>query len=730
MDAAALAARIRDSFGRLADAPVWVAWNDVDGRKIPLSPRTGSNASSTDPTTWVPAGQALQYAATRGLTGVGLMLGPDPDANPDGAADKPWIVGVDYDNALRSDGTLMPWAQNLFPAGETYAEISPSGTGVKAFGYLPCRPEGLPEGQDGVKLRLGDVEAAGEGKRPGVEVYCGRRWFAVTGRVFGGGETLGDMSRRMPGLLANARPAASVPSENTSAADAYTAYSQPLTDAERDRANVLLTRHPDLHAAMFGTDWTDRSLALWTAADLAKGYRLDFRAFVHGLMSSAGSAGEHVRSQPDVLRAVARAWDRSPQPTPLDTVPPVAEWNPDAVAPVPALDLSMLDVPNPLGAPEVLPADLYSNPPPMPAFVLEGFLPPAPTALVGTGGTYKSTIWMGLAVHMLLARPLWGRHWWEGGSAVMLSREDERSVMLRRLHDLLHGMDVTERQYHDIIRHRLYLDDMTQANVRFVEADRGGNLHLSPAVDAVVDKYRQRGVAMLAVDPLVNFGPGEVHGNDGAAMLMLAGWALSRGLSGEAGRCNTTFIHHISMNAARDEVEDAHAGRSASAIGDNARAVYVLHRHKSTNKHRHIAPPEISTEAIAKGDVVRITMAKQSYARKLHYPLYVERVGSAFKFHEPNPEIITRQEAEADAPVRTPSEQARLDTTMHDIRGALRAHSPRPRAEIERIGASLGTRALAIMEAAGEIIVYRDGLREQVGLAPPRTETTSSVYGF
>ncbi|MDV7393024.1 hypothetical protein RZS08_16755, partial [Arthrospira platensis SPKY1] len=115
---------------------------------------------------------------------------------------------MDYDNALRPDGSLMPWAQDMMLDG-TYTEISPSGTGVKAFAVVERRPDGLPGTQDGVTLKLGELEPAVPGKRPAVEVYTARRWFAVTGQTFRGTDAhrIADMTRRMPVLLRHATPA-------------------------------------------------------------------------------------------------------------------------------------------------------------------------------------------------------------------------------------------------------------------------------------------------------------------------------------------------------------------------------------------------------------------------------------------------------------------------------------------------------------------------------------------
>lgn len=681
---------LRRVFGRYVDAPIWVAWEarpnpdpTKDPIKVPIDANTGHPAKSNDPSTWAPMGKALNLAQRRGLAGVGVMLGPDPDQNPDRRHDMPFLVGVDYDGALKADGTLMPWAREML-LGETYTEISPSGTGIKAFAVVSRRPEGLPEDRDGVKLRLDGIEAApGVTKRPAVEVYTDKRWFAVTGRTFGQCEQIADMSARLPVLLRHARPApvatpAPIPGEpdtSFTAQDARDAYAQALTDGQREALTQALLVYPDLAAAMVGTDWPDRSGALFMAADLAKGYRISFEQFVHGIMAATGAAGSHVREQPDPFRALARAWERSPQPEPIanpGAIPegaqvgdrPGVSGDGYAAAVMPT-DLSFLDDINPLGTPYTLPLDLYSNPPPLPKFVLSQLFPAAPTAFVGTGGVLKSTIWMGLALNMLLSRPVWGAQWWDGGAALMISKEDEKSIMLRRLHDLMHGMNVTERQYRDIIAQRFYIDDWTESGARMVEADRGGNLHATPVVEHLIEKYRGRAVTLAAIDPMVNFGPGEAHGNDGAAQMMQVAWRLTRGWGGE-GACNVSYIHHLSMAAAREEVEDAHAGRSASAIGDNARSVWVLHRHKIDNAHNHVAPNEIPQDAIEAGNVIRLKMAKQSYARRIDEPFWVWRDGQNLKFINPLSPSEARAASVA-APTRTEREASERSAARHSL---------------------------------------------------------------
>jgi hypothetical protein len=75
-------------------------------------------------------------------------------------------VGVDLDDCLDLDGNLKPWAVEIMRRfSGTYAEISPSGTGIKLW----CRATRSGKGR-GFKYHDGAVE-----------VYHEKRYFTVTG---------------------------------------------------------------------------------------------------------------------------------------------------------------------------------------------------------------------------------------------------------------------------------------------------------------------------------------------------------------------------------------------------------------------------------------------------------------------------------------------------------------------------------------------------------------------
>lgn len=139
--------------------------------KVPLT-AAGRAASSTDPRTWTSYGEAEASSAGVGL---GFVL------NGDG------VVCIDLDHAIRPDGSLKPWAEDVVRrAGSTYIEVSPSGDGLHVFGYATvCH---------GRRIRRADGTA--------VEIYGDGRYVTVTGNVFRGSPAaLADLSALVDDLL-------------------------------------------------------------------------------------------------------------------------------------------------------------------------------------------------------------------------------------------------------------------------------------------------------------------------------------------------------------------------------------------------------------------------------------------------------------------------------------------------------------------------------------------------
>src|SRR5712692_10303019 len=140
--------------------PQWVCWRKEQrgGKltKVPYCATTGSKAQSDNPATWASYAQAVQAQRARHYDGVGYMFHRD-------------YTGVDLDHCVNPDGSIDSWAQAYLDQLPSYAEYSPSKTGIHILvrgtiqGGLRQRVPGAPH-----------PEAA-------IEMYCERRYFTVTG---------------------------------------------------------------------------------------------------------------------------------------------------------------------------------------------------------------------------------------------------------------------------------------------------------------------------------------------------------------------------------------------------------------------------------------------------------------------------------------------------------------------------------------------------------------------
>ncbi|MCO6437273.1 MAG: hypothetical protein J5J06_09330 [Phycisphaerae bacterium] len=146
---------------RLKELHQWVNWKYVqrNGKptKVPVDPKNGEAASSTDPSTWGTFEQACEAAQrSRGVAGVGFVFSKqDP------------YTGIDFDHCVDPQtGTLEPWAQEHLDRLASYAETSPSGAGVKTI--LIARKPGTR------------CKRAIEGGA--VEIYDADRFFTITGQ--------------------------------------------------------------------------------------------------------------------------------------------------------------------------------------------------------------------------------------------------------------------------------------------------------------------------------------------------------------------------------------------------------------------------------------------------------------------------------------------------------------------------------------------------------------------
>lgn len=115
----------------LRDLPMFLVWryearyaDDPKPLKVPYyalgNKRVGKQGSPEDRGKLVPFHVARDQAVKRGMDGVGMALLPGED-----------ITALDFDNCVAEDGSIPP--DILAAIGNTYAEYSPSGNGIRAL---------------------------------------------------------------------------------------------------------------------------------------------------------------------------------------------------------------------------------------------------------------------------------------------------------------------------------------------------------------------------------------------------------------------------------------------------------------------------------------------------------------------------------------------------------------------------------------------------------------------
>lgn len=154
----------------------WVTWRlvqreDQEPSKIPfVAERASQPASSTEPNDWTSWGAAYRAMAQTDDTqpqpaGLGFVFAQGDD-----------FVGIDLDDCLNPDTQeLTEWAIPIVADfRDTYAEVSPSGTGIKIWAK-----GSLPTENTGSQLPLLDNSGV---KIGAIEMYQRGRYFTVTGQ--------------------------------------------------------------------------------------------------------------------------------------------------------------------------------------------------------------------------------------------------------------------------------------------------------------------------------------------------------------------------------------------------------------------------------------------------------------------------------------------------------------------------------------------------------------------
>lgn len=142
----------------MKDRPQWVCYRHD---KTPVNPRTGGNAMADNPDTWGALAEAIKHYEKHkdnGIAGIGYEF-----------SYYDCLCGIDLDHCRHPETKeITPWAWEIIKRFNSYAEVSPSGTGVHII-IKAKFPKGAEDHQK-------NLDAGGK-----IEVYDVGRYFTVTG---------------------------------------------------------------------------------------------------------------------------------------------------------------------------------------------------------------------------------------------------------------------------------------------------------------------------------------------------------------------------------------------------------------------------------------------------------------------------------------------------------------------------------------------------------------------
>ena len=438
----------------------WVCWKYLlrpgaaKPTKPPMSPHTGWGASHSKPSDWATYEQAIATTERRKFAGVGFVISENDD-----------YTGIDLDRCRDpATGKLDQWADDIVALGETYWELSPSGTGLRA-------------------IIRGKIEKTIKSDVAHVEIYRSQRYLTITGEHIEGTpddireapttlEWLLARVEQFAGAKANENQSIVIPEQRVTNENAYKGNHPHNDTGERAWAEAALERNAadlaacgesgrnhDLNAKayrmgrMVARGWIEKSrveAALTDACranglfkdDGPKGVRDSLASGLRGGMAKPCADLDDARADETRLRALGdetarlltEANDNSPRETiVVDGVTIDAETG------------EIVDVPRaetvarppagskPVELETINAASLALKQVPRQHWLVEDLIPEGNvTLLSGDGATGKSLLALQLDVAVAT-----GGHWIglkpEPGRALYVSAEDETDEIHRRL---------------------------------------------------------------------------------------------------------------------------------------------------------------------------------------------------------------------------------------------------------------------------------------------------------
>lgn len=530
----------------LTDLDRWVLWREVKraGRvtKLPYGVTGAQVSDVTERHNWgsytfCRDAMARSHGA---WDGSGIVLGEI------GAGEA--LVGLDLDSCIH-DGAVAEWAEPYLAALPTYAEVSPSGSGLKCFfrvqaTELPAIRALFSIAQDMNGRKKTMTNGNGHAHPPAAEIYLSHRYFTVTGAQWPGApdEIV---------LLAASQltPVAALfgPREHTNVrADEIRDATVPDPADLRAKLAAAMHLRPVLAHRWMGitTGLTDASRS---GFDMSLGATLKAAGFTFGEMRAALTANPHGAGaeHADDDRYFERIWSRSVVPVPMAPEEPPA-WLDNAPVSEPGwwhtIEHNLVDYQSPAETAETPRGDAETSPPhdpngsvinpplhwtapaPLREWLIDQWIPIGyVTGLYGDGGVGKSLLAQQLLTSTALGLP------WLGldvrpGRAFGVMCEDDASELHRRQQGINQSYGVEMANLENLrIAARLGFDNLLMT---FDQENRGKLTELYAELCRWLDSFRPR---VVVLDTLADiFGGNEINRSQARQFVQGVGGQIAR----------------------------------------------------------------------------------------------------------------------------------------------------------------------------------------------------------
>lgn len=529
----------------LRDLPLWLVWDfeqfegEEKPRKIPMyamgGRRYGQQGSPADRNKLTTFAIARDAAAKRNLAGVGFALMPDAG-----------VIALDFDACVR-DGVVDPVVLDLVKG--TYAEYSPSGTGVRAFYW-------------GAADLLGDKKSYATPDQFGAEVFSASGFVTCTGwmldhvELMGEGDLIAPLPKRVIDFCASRfgpqRPA-EIQDDFTAGHEKPLGLSQPLMerilghispDIGRDEwIRVGMALHHECEGDDTGFDlwdtWsadgatypgTEGLRTQWDSFDrrVGRGHKQTTMASVIQMAKRTG----YVHTRPDNASSLEEVMARA------EAIAAAPRAERGRFGPIPIYDLSL----QPPGE-----------------WLIKGVLPDAElVVLFGASGSGKTFVALDMAFAVAQGLP-WRGHRTKKGRVVIIAAEGAGGLTKRVR---------AYAKHHDIDLRDVAIDVITAAP---------NFLHEEDIAEVLAEIKALGEVALVVVDTLAQVTPGANENGAEDMGRALANLRLIREMAG----ATVMAVHHAGKDASK-------GSRGWSGIKAAADAQIEVIRHENGQREIHL----------------------------------------------------------------------------------------------------------------------------------------------